>query len=125
MNFLRADVPTFSAEIYSPRWGHNDTYVFDFERDTLTIKLPPRIAICTWQENRDPAWTGETLDEILRNDHIYPPSILTELIAHLWTSWRSENIPTDFVNAELQAVIMWLNQITNAKPQTDFWSAYF
>ncbi len=125
VTFHRADVPTFSAEIYSPRLGQNDTYVFDFERDTLTIKRPPRIAICRWQENRDPAWSGEKFEEILRDDYIYSPSILQNLIEYLWTSWRNGDIPSDLVNAELQVVITWLNQITEAKPQTEFWSTYF
>lgn len=118
-------MPTFSAEIYSPRWGHNDTYVFDFEYDTLTIELPPRIAICKWHENGDPEWSGEKLVEILRNDSIYPPSILQDLIEHLWTSWRNGDISVDSVNTELQALITWLNRITETKPQTEFWSAYF
>lgn len=118
-------MPTFSAEIYSPRWGHNDDYVFDFERDTLTIKLSPRIAICKWQENGAPDWTGETFEQILRNDSIYPPSIFQDLIEHLWICWRNGDIPADSVNTELQTVITWLNLITEAKPQTEFWSAYF
>lgn len=118
-------MPTFSADIYSPRWGHNDTYVFDFENDTLTIKLLPRIAICKLQENGEPAWNSETFDAILRNDSIYPPSILQDLIVHLWQSWHNGDITADLVNAELQVVINWLNQITKAKPQTEFWSEYF
>jgi hypothetical protein len=123
--YLTDAVPTFSAQIYSPRWGHNDTYEFVFERDTLKIIMPPRIAICNWQENSDPAWSGEPLEEILRNDCIYPPSILQDLIEHLWTSWRNGDIPANLVNAELQAVITWVNQITEVQPQTEFWSAYF
>lgn len=118
-------MPTFSAEIYSPRWGNNDTYVFDFERDTLTIKFPPRIATCKWHENGYPEWSGEKFEQILRNDSIYPPSILQDLIEYLWTSWRNGDIQADSVNTELQVVITWLNQITKAKPQTEFWSAYF
>lgn len=118
-------MPTFSPEIYSPRWGHNDTYLFDFERDTLTIKHHPRVAICKWQEYGDPAWSGESLEQILRNDFIYPPSILQDLIEYLWLSWRKGDISADSVNTELQAVITWLNQITEAKPQTEFWNVYF
>mgnify|MGYP001810177518 CR=1 FL=1 len=123
--FRGAAVPTFSAEIYSPRWGHNDTYVFEFQQDTLTIRFHPRVAICKWQENGDPVWTGEAFEQILRNDSIYPPSILQDLIEHLWMSWRNGDIPVDSVNTELQAIITWLNQITEAKPRTEFWSDYF
>jgi hypothetical protein len=38
---------------------------------------------------------------------------------------RNGDIPADSVNTELQAVITWLNRITEAKPQTEFWNVYF
>src|SRR5688572_8591226 len=110
-------MPTFSADIYSPRWGHHDAYNFEFEQNTLIIRFGPRVSTCTWQQNRDPMWTGEAFAHMLRNDSIYPPSVLQDLIEHLWKSWRGGEIQTDDVNAELQAIINWLNQITEAKPR--------
>ena len=118
-------MPTFSTEIYSPRWGHNDTYNFEFDQATLTIRFGPRVGTCTWQDGRDPVWTGESWEDMLRNDSIYPPGILQDLIEHLWKAWRNGDIRTDAVNNELQAVITWLNQITSAKPRTEFWRKYF
>lgn len=85
----------------------------------------PRIAICNRQENGDPAWSGESLEENIRNESMYPPSILQDLIEHLWKSWRNGNIASDLVNAELQAVITWVNHITDVQLQAEFWSAYF
>ena len=118
-------MPTYSADIYSPRWGHNDTYSFIFEKDSLTINFSPRVATCTWRENNDPAWAGEPFHDMLTNDSIYPPAILRDLIEHLWKSWRNGDIREDAINAELQEVIVWLNKVTVAKPKTDFWDKYF
>ena len=116
---------TYTASIYSPRWGHDDTYSFVFAEDSLTINFAPRVAKCTWREGQDPTWTGEPFDEMLQNDSIYPPEILTRLMEHLWKSWRNGEIRDDAVNTELQEVITWLNQVTAAKPQSEFWRKYF
>jgi hypothetical protein len=62
---------------------------------------------------------------MLMNDSIYPPAIVRDLIEHLWKSWRNGEIREDAVNAELQEVVAWLNKVTVAKPQSDFWKRYF
>ena len=116
---------TYSTRIYSPRWGHEDTYKFEFTRDTMTISMTTRTAKCVWVENRDPRWEGESIEYILNNDSIYPPAILPILYEHLWTSWRNGEIDEAQVDAELQAVTEWLNEITRRKPRSDFWNAYF
>jgi hypothetical protein len=118
-------MPTYSTRIYSPRWGHEDTYDFDFSREAMTISRAPRTVRCVWIENRDPRWEGEPIEHILNNDSVYPPAILPRLYEHLWLSWRSGDLPESRVDAELQAVTEWLNGITKSKPRSDFWSSYF
>ena len=118
-------MPTYNAEIYSPRWGHNDTYSFIFEQERLTIDFGARVANCACRENQDPIWTGEPFEDMLTNDSIYPPAILRDLIEHLWKSWRNGELRAVDVNTELQEVISWLNTVTAAKPKTDFWKKYF
>lgn len=118
-------MPTYTTRIYSPRWGHEDTYEIEFTREAMTISRNPRAAKCVWMENRDPEWEGESIEHILNNDSIYPPSILPRLYVHLWTSWRNGEIDEEQVDAELQAVTEWLNEVTRRKPRSDFWSTYF
>jgi hypothetical protein len=118
-------MPTYTGRIFSPRWGHEDTYEFQFEEDRLTISHLPRTATCTWRENLDPLWEGEALERMLTNDSIYPPAVFRSLIEHLWKSWRNSDIRQDDVDAELQAVVTWLNATTMAKPRTEFWRKYF
>ena len=71
---------TITAQIYSPRWGHNDTYEFELTREAMTITMGARKSRCVWQEGRDPRWEAEPLEGILRNDCIYPPGILVSLL---------------------------------------------
>lgn len=116
---------TITAQIYSPRWGHDDKYEFELTQEAMTISMGPRKSKCIWQEGRDPIWQGEPLDAILRNDSIYQPAILPSLLEHLWTSWRNGEINDSEAQTELDAVTKWLNTITTAKPETDFWKKYF
>lgn len=112
-------------QIYSPRWGHSDTYTFEMAREQMKISMGPRSTTCTWRENLDPLWGGEQLHDILRNDSIYPPEIFQSLIEHAWKSWRNGELDDQGVRTELQVVVEWLNKITEAKPRTDFWRKYF
>lgn len=116
---------TLTAEIYSPRWGHTDTYTFELTKEAMTISMQAREATCTWKDNFVPVWTGESLQHILQNDSICPPAIFQDLVEHLWKSWRNGELSSEQANTELQEIVSWLNEITKAKPRTDFWSKYF
>lgn len=117
-------MPTYTTKIYSPRWGHTDEYTFEFTREKMKISVLASTAICIWVEDRDPRWEGD-LESILNNDSIYPPAILPRLYEHLWVSWRNGEINEGEVDAELQAVTEWLNEITARTPRTNFWNSYF
>ena len=112
-------------DIYSPRWGHKDTYKIELTSKSLTITQNARVAVCTWREDLDPEWSGEILERILRNDHIYPPTIYQDLIEHAWKAWRNGELDDTGVNNELQELASWLNKVTSAKPNTIFWQQYF
>ena len=116
-----------SAEmrIYSPRWGQEDTYDLELSRESLIITHGPSKATCAWRENLDPQWGGDSLERMLTNDSIYPPSILQRLLAHAWLSWRSNEMDDNALQEELNAVADWLNATTRAKPSTEFWRRFF
>ena len=115
------------CEIYSPRWGHDDTYRFNFQKDKLTIKMTTsaKTSNLVWRDNLEPEWQGDNLYETLQNDFIYPPKIFKNCICEVWTLWREEDLPEDKTRIELNLLIEWLNIITKSKPQSDFWSGYF
>ena len=96
------DVITAELEIFSPRWGHKDTYKLELTRESLLITQGPRSAKSTWRENLDPEWSGEKLEDILRNDSIYPPGIFQDLVEHAWLSWRNGELGSSAVDEELQ-----------------------
>jgi len=116
---------TVDLRIFSPRWGHEDIYSVELDRDFMEITMQVRTAKATWRENRDPEWTGESIQRIMNNDHIYPPQITQNLFEHVWKEWRNGEINDQQANAELQELAGWLNTVTQSKPRTDFWCKYF
>lgn len=116
---------TLTASIYTPRWGHEDTYTLELSRESMLISHTPRQSKCVWQDNADPVWQGESLDSHLRNDSIYAPKVFPDLLVYLWRAWRNDELDDAQAQAELDAVIAWLNELTRAKPRTEFWSRYF
>lgn len=116
---------TVELQIFSPRWGHEDTYEVELERDHMEITRGANRARADWQDNAEPAWSGWTVEGIMGNDSIHPPAVTQRMFEKVWTSWRGGEIDDAQADAELQAVATWLNVITHAKPRTDFWRAYF
>lgn len=112
-------------EIFSPRWGHDDTYRVSLEQDELHISLGPRGAKATYRVNLGPEWTGESLIQILRNDMIYAPWNIQECIEYAWLQWRNGELSDEQVEHELKLLAEWLNTVTRSKPRSNFWSGYF
>jgi hypothetical protein len=112
-------------EVYSPRWGHNDTYTILMSLEEMTIKMSPRVAKATYKKNIDPEWSGEKLVHILTNDNIYPPAIFQDCIEHVWLKWRDGELDNQEATLELNILFEWLNEITALKPESDFWTQYF
>jgi len=112
-------------EIFSPRWGHTDTYSVELHNDYMTITMSPKVAKVIWVQDRDPQWSGESIQKIMNNDNIYPPEITQDLFEQAWKAWRNGELNNAEVNVELQNLAEWINTVTKAKPKSDFWSKYF
>jgi len=111
--------------IFNPRWGHDDTYTVELERDFMEVTMNAREARADWRDNADPVWSGDSLQDIMQNDNVYPPATPQDLFEKVWTPWRAGELNDQQAEAELQAVAEWLNVVTQAKPRTDFWRTYF
>lgn len=112
-------------EIFTPRWGHEDTYEVTLEQDALKIRQGIKTARLVWQENLDPKWEGESLTSIFGNDSIYPPVAFDGCLEYAWKAWRNGDLTGEAVAQELKALAEWLNLITKSKPRSSFWSGYF
>lgn len=115
-----------TAEVYSPRWGHTDTYRFHFSEDKLIISHGPRERIATWDSDGGPNWHGRnSLSDMMRNDSIHPPERAESLIGYIWEAWRDGRLDNTQAQEELTAFIDYINASTAAKPKTEFWRGIF
>ncbi|WP_111636951.1 hypothetical protein [Marinomonas shanghaiensis] len=116
---------TFQIEIFSPRWGHNDTYTIKMTNNQMTITAGARSSTAINRPNLDPQWTGEELSRILSNDSITAPDNLKDVLEHAWEEWRNGNIKDPDLQNELEILAAWINAITQHKPKSQFWTNYF
>ena len=113
-------------ELYSPRWGHNDTYKVELHQDYMEIStMQQRRCKATWVQDCDPEWSGEDLEKILRNDSIYPPAVTRNLFERAWKGWRGGELSDEQVSKEIILIGDWINTVTKSKPNSDFWNMYF
>ncbi len=127
-----SDINCFQVSIYSPRWGHDDTYSFELERTQMKIESGVnKHAVCSWIENSDPKWSGyrdktdNPLLSILKNDGIYPPTIFVWALQRIWQDWRNDELDNDQVESEVNALCKWLNEVSKGKPSTDYLRGLF
>jgi len=113
------------ANLYSPRWGHEDQYTFVFNMERLTITHGARSCNAVWRSDADPVWSGEDLVQMMQNDGIYPPHGMVDFIEALWKAWRDGRLNNDQPQDELTALAEYINVSTRSLPQTDFWRGIF
>jgi hypothetical protein len=128
---IMSDQTSFEVRIYSPRWGHDDAYTIKLERDHMEIKGINKDALCSWVEGKDPKWsgynenTGNPLENILKNDSIYPPTVFVRALEHLWMAWRDGTLDDQKAEKEVQELFDWVNETTRSRPKSEFWRSVF
>jgi hypothetical protein len=126
-----SDKTQFEVNVYTPRWGHDDTYKINVTLNELTVAAVSKEARCKWIQNRDPEWSGHNdfsgnpLVRILENDSVYPPSVFVRAIEHAWMAWRDSTLDDQQLVSEFKELFEWLNTVTKAKPRSDFWQGVF
>ncbi len=118
-----------SFEVYSPRWGHTDSYFVSFSPDRMVIRQNKE-AICVLNEDGEAEWSGygegrgNPLMNIFSNDMIHAPVIVPFALKWAWEKWRAgrDNETTRKGLAELFA---WIDQTARGKPESEFWEGAF
>lgn len=116
---------TVELGIFSPRWGHEDIYSVELSREFMRISLQARTASAIWRDGHDPEWSGDSILDIMSNDSIYAPAVIQDLFEYVWKEWRGGKLSDSEANGALQEVAGWLNAVTHAKPESEFWRKYF
>ena len=115
-------------EVYSPRWGINNTYTFTLKNNSLHIDGGGvRYATCEYVEKRNPKWKSSDNSpiKIFTEDAIYPPSIFLKALERAWLDWRMDVVTDEEIEKEFDELFVWLDTVAKTKPNTDFWRQYF
>ena len=121
------DEISIEVNVYSPRWGHDDVYTITMSRDSMQVEHHPRSAVCESVGNRDPVWTSTdgSLFGIFRNDSINAPENFLDALEYAWIDWRAGELDNSRVTSEIHELFDWLNTVTKAKPDSDYWKGKF
>jgi len=126
-----SDQMSFKVRLYSPRWGHEDSYEIKLDRKQMIVEGHNKIAACSWVEGRDPKWSGYSenignpLVITLQNDSIYPPTVFIRALEYAWMAWRDSELDGQQVVQEVQHLCDWVNEVSRRKPKTEFWRKMF
>ncbi len=126
-----SDQTSFKVRLYSPRWGHEDTYEIKLGRQQMRIEHSSKTAVCSRVEGGDPKWSGYSenignpLVNILENDSIYPPTVFVRALEISWIAWRDGRLDDEKLQQEVQQLCVWVNEVSLSKPKTDFWRGVF
>ena len=111
------------VSFHSPQRGHNDTYQFCLDKDSLSISHLSKKATAT--NNEDPVWEEPNIEGIFSHDGIYVPAIFRDCIEHVWHSWCNGEIDDARAEKEFKELANWVDYTTSKRPQNDFWKKYF
>ena len=128
-----SDQTRFEVRLYSPRWGHEDTYEINLDREQMRVKGKGvgKNAVCSLVEGRDPEWSGyndsigNPLEKILKNDSIFPPTVFVRALEYAWDAWRDGTLDDHEILKEVQELCEWVNEVSRSKPKTAFWRKMF
>jgi len=109
--------------LFSPRWGHEDTYTITINENNIEINMSQRIAKYNYIDGKFENVSHESLESIMRNDNISIPENLNYYLFELVTSIIENEITEEDSHLELQELENWINCSTRACqfPNTDYW----
>ncbi len=115
------------VNLFAPRRNSDDSYIFNFRNNGLSVRLAIMNEGATWVSTENGlVLTDGNLTSTMGNDQISAPCNLNHLVERLWYSWKDDSFATrEELQAELDALAVYINACTRARPATDFWSEYF
>lgn len=113
-----------TMRLFSPRWGHDDTYTLTHTKDGWIFAHGARPLVkALGREGKDKAGLP-TLLGVMGNDAIYPPDVLDVALGHLWDAIDTNQVTQAQAQAALTDLADWINTCTHNKPK-GFWSGVF
>ena len=109
--------------LFSPRWGHEDTYNITIDKNKIEINMSQRIAKYEYIENKFKNISKESIESIMQNDNIPIPDNFIYLFFELISSIIYNEISEENSKKELLELEKWVNCMTKSCqfPTSDYW----
>lgn len=104
----------FEFVVYTPRWGHDDTYSLTRTEDGWHFNFGGRKGPC---DKRGRPY----LYECFQNDSINYPSGFEWRLMWLWDQAKEKGLSREDVQARLEELSQWLRDVEESRPKDDFW----
>lgn len=101
--------------VYSPRWGHNDTYDVQRTATGWKITFHPKGGDCD-------TLGRPHLFEIFQNDSVPYPHEFGRYMKHLWKKAQELCMSDGEIQEHLDELGIWLQDIAKSEPKGEFWS---
>lgn len=115
MTLVRPQVRT-EVSITSPRWGHDDTWVFVLDESGWEILIGTHRARVDVDSNTFEC-TNETLSQWAGNDQVSIPSETAEVLVFAWMEYCQNTVDEDGIKTAIGELAQWINATTNARLQ--------
>ena len=127
----QSDTITIFAAVYSPRWGHDDTYTITLTRNKLSVALDAPGAVCVLDEDGQAEWQGyrsgssHPLLAVFANDSIYAPAVVPEALEWALGKWSQHEADRSEISTAIEELFSWVSFTARRKPASEFWKEYF
>jgi len=119
---------TQQFEVFSPRWGHPDTYTLTMTTSGFTVEIGRNSAVCKMHADRDAEWVEHhylhPLFAIFKNDNIQAPEAVPKALEWAWRQWQ-DHCSDEVLRAGLIELFSWVDTTARSKPKSDLWKPYF
>jgi integron cassette protein len=118
-----------SIKVFSPRWGHDDTWRFSFIDNgwAITFGTGTHQATLRCEDDVDDADTvhdDERFFHWASNDMVQVAESAPDFLRYLWNQYNDSEITEEELRTEFESFASWITSTTNSRPQTPVFKGY-
>lgn len=119
----------YSIKVFSPRWGHDDTWDFYLDGEGWKVQFGTGTHGCRLHcedsvNDADEIKEDKQFFHWARNDMINVPEVLPRFLRYLCAEYKEGEINEEQIQEELDALAEWINAVTRFRPTSSKFKSY-